>query len=551
MLYRFALRQRSYRNESELRYECANAVALLCTRDRFLTLFPFYSGPYRFLISMLFNSFEFALFLPVVVAVYFLTPGRYRWVWLLGASYYFYAAWKAEYLILIIVSTLVDYWLGIRMGEYEEKRSRRPYLWLSIGMNLGLLFAFKYFNFFNESVRSAFDAVNIFYGVPMFDVLLPVGISFYTFQTLSYSVDVYRGDRAPERHLGIFALYVSFFPQLVAGPIERSTHLLPQFHRTHSFEWRRLVAGLQLMLWGFFMKIVVADRLAIYVNEVYNNPELYTGMPVILATYFFAFQIFCDFAGYSLIAIGTARILGFDLMENFRRPYFAKSIGEFWRRWHISLSTWFRDYLYIPIGGNRVIRWRWYYNLIVVFVVSGLWHGAAWTFVVWGGLHGAYLVAGALTQDWRRRVWTAIESLTAAFPQAEGVYVAGWTGFSLVSLRKFIAVGLTFHLVLLSWVFFRANSLSDAFLLLERMVTFSGAGARSPVVAGLEFFDVLLSLFVVGLLLTFELLERRETLWRQLERSPRWFRWGVYQAILITIMVLGVFSEQQFIYFQF
>ena len=331
---------------------------------------------------MFFNSLEFAVFFPIVVGLYLLTPERFRWTLLLAASYYFYAAWKAEYLILILVSTLIDYTVALRMEKASNPAKRRSWLIVSLCSNLGILFSFKYFNFFNDSVRTVFDQFNIFYDVPAFEVLLPVGISFYTFQTLSYTIDVYRGQRPAERHIGIFALYVAFFPQLVAGPIERSTRLLPQFFKKVELTYERTVDGLRLMLWGFFKKLVIADRVGAYVDVVYASPDDHSGMTVLIATYFFAFQIFCDFSGYSDIAIGSARILGYDLMDNFRRPYFSKSISEFWRRWHISLSTWFRDYVYIPLGGNRVVKWRWYYNLMVVFVVSGLWHGANWTFVV-------------------------------------------------------------------------------------------------------------------------------------------------------------------------
>ncbi|MCE7945771.1 MAG: MBOAT family protein, partial [Chlorobi bacterium CHB1] len=310
---------------------------------------------------MLFHSLEFIIFFPVVVAIYFLAPLRFRQFFLLLASYYFYMCWKAEYAVLILLSTGIDYVAALHM----HKTSGRG---------------------------------NIFYEFPLFDILLPVGISFYTFQTLSYTIDVYRSEKTPERNFIKFALYVTFFPQLVAGPIERSTRLLPQFDHEHKFDANRVVSGLRLMLWGFFKKLVIADRLALYVNEVYNNPADYTGLPVIIATYFFAFQIYCDFSAYSDIAIGAARVLGFDLMKNFRQPYLAQSIGEFWKRWHISLSTWFRDYLYIPLGGNRVSRLRWYVNLMAVFLISGLWHGANWTFVVWGALHGSYFVLSLLTQ---------------------------------------------------------------------------------------------------------------------------------------------------------
>ena len=399
---------------------------------------------------MFFNSLEFLIFFPIVVGFYFLVPHRYRWPWLLAASYYFYAAWNPKYLILILASTGIDYIAALKMEQAEAKPKRRLFLILSLCSNLGMLFAFKYFNFFNDSLRAAFEAFNVFYDVPAFDVLLPVGISFYTFQTLSYTIDVYRGARKAERHLGLFALYVAFFPQLVAGPIERSTRLLPQFYNTYRFDYDRVVDGLRLMLWGFFKKMVIADHIAKYVDAVYADPTGYTGVPVWLATYFFAFQIYCDFSGYSDIAIGGAKVMGYDLMDNFRRPYFSKSIGEFWRRWHISLSTWFRDYLYIPLGGNRVKRGRWFYNLFIVFLISGLWHGANWTFVVWGALHGLYLIFGIVTGPTRERLWAKLGASA--------------------TVRKWVAVFFTFHLAVLAWVFFRANNITDAAMLLQKHV---------------------------------------------------------------------------------
>jgi len=338
---------------------------------------------------MLFNSLDFLIFFPVIVGLYFALSPKYRWVLLLGASYYFYMCWKAEYIILIVFSTLVDYFAARQMARIQEKKKRRPFLYLSLLSNLGLLFFFKYWNFFSGETRALLDSWNIMADVPTFQLLLPVGISFYTFQTLSYTIDVYNGKLEPEKNLGRFALYVSFFPQLVAGPIERATHLLPQLRQTFDFDYQRVVSGLQQMLWGFFKKVVIADRLAVYVNEIYASPGDENGLALLLATYFFAFQIYCDFSGYSDIAIGAARVMGYDLMENFRTPYLSKSIREFWSRWHISLSTWFRDYLYIPLGGNRVPQVRWFLNLFIVFVVSGFWHGANWTFLIWGALQEA------------------------------------------------------------------------------------------------------------------------------------------------------------------
>jgi len=495
---------------------------------------------------VLFNSLEFVVFFPVVVGLYFACPARYRWGFLLAASYYFYACWKLEYLGLIIASTLVDYWAGRRMGECETRSARQPYLLLSLGVNLGILFAFKYFNFFNESVRAVFQQFDLFYGVPAFDVLLPVGISFYTFQTLAYTIDVYREQKEPEHHLGIFALYVSFFPQLVAGPIERSQNLIPQFKQKQSFDYDRVASGLKLMAWGFFKKLVVADRLALYVDEVYNNPGAYEGGPVVIATYFFAFQIYCDFSGYSDIAIGAARVMGYDLMDNFERPYFSKSIAEFWRRWHISLSTWFKDYLYIPLGGNRVPKSRWYANLMIVFVVSGLWHGAAWTFVIWGALHGTYLIAGAMTVSWREQIWTYLKERAAVpKPSAAGVVL---TPSAIDSVKKLWRVGVTFHLVLVAWIFFRANSLDDAILLTEQ---FFSVESLSILPSGVSALQMALSLLGVGVLGLVHWIERYQPLDHFLDRYPIAIRWGAYYVLLGLIFAFGVFNKQEFIYFQF
>jgi D-alanyl-lipoteichoic acid acyltransferase DltB (MBOAT superfamily) len=438
--------------------------------------------------------------------------------------------WKAEYLILILVSTLIDYVAGIQMGKTEAKSERRKYLILSLFTNLGLLFAFKYFNFFNESARQIFDYFNIFYNVPSFNVLLPVGISFYTFQTLSYTIDVYRGEKKPERHFGIFALYVAFFPQLVAGPIERSTRLLPQFYQNHHFQYDRITDGLKLMLWGFFKKVVIADRLAILVNQVYNSPHDYTGFPLIIATYFFAFQIYCDFSGYSDIAIGAAQVMGYDLMENFNRPYFSKSISEFWKRWHISLSTWFRDYLYIPLGGNRVGKWRWYFNLFIVFLISGLWHGANWTFVVWGALHGFYLIASIITQKYRDKLSNL--SGLEHFPK----------------FQKHLRVFITFHLVTFSWIFFRANSISDAFYITKHLfVNFQ----IKWIDLGLTRNGFLVAIASILFMEFIHLIQRRSRIRHMLRRKPLYIRLPIYIIIAASILLFGIFRSNEFIYFQF
>lgn len=481
---------------------------------------------------MLFNSLQFLAFFPVVAAAYFLIPFRFRWILLLLASYYFYMCWRAEYLILILISTLIDYVAAILMGRTDVVWKRRACLLASLVTNLGLLFLFKYFNFFNASAAALFELWNAPYKIQSLQVLLPVGISFYTFQTLSYTIDVYRRARKPEKHLGYFALYVAFFPQLVAGPIERSTHLLPQFFEKHRFDFDRVRSGLLLMGWGFFKKIAIADRLAIYVNEVYNNPFEYEGLPVIVATYFFAFQIFCDFSGYSDIAVGGARVLGYDIMQNFRTPYYSRSIGEFWRRWHISLSSWFRDYLYIPLGGNRVARPRWLVNIVVVFVLSGLWHGANWTFLFWGLLHGCYLIAGFMTQEARKRF-------------TDRLFTGRWQ-----AVHRVIQVVVTFHLVLLAWVFFRANSFTDAIVLIQRM--FQGLTLFDPAV--LQPLPLAPFLAAVGSICCMELIhaiQRRGPVTARVVALPWPMRWAVYHALIFGTIALGTFTQEEFIYFAF
>ena len=490
---------------------------------------------------MLFNSIAFLIFFPSVIVLYFLMPHKYRWMFLLAASYYFYMCWKAEYIVLIIISTVIDYYAGIKMEEAETKIKRKRFLYLSLLSNLGLLFTFKYFNFFTDSFQSVLNNFNIFYDSPMFKLLLPVGISFYTFQTLSYSIDVYRGERKAEHHLGYFALYVSFFPQLVAGPIERSTRLLPQFFVKQEFDSRNVSDGLKLMLWGFFKKVVIADRLSILVNQVYNNAESYEGISLLLATYFFAFQIYCDFSGYSDIAIGAAQVMGFSLMDNFNRPYYSKSISEFWKRWHISLSTWFRDYLYIPLGGNRVSKWRWYVNLFITFLISGLWHGANWTFVIWGAIHGFYLIVA---------IWTnkLVEKIYSFFRMFQGT-----------KTRKFVDVFITFHLVLFAWVFFRANNFNDAIYILTHIFPLniddffnllSSTGATQAAL-GLTKRGIILALLSILFMEIIHLFQRHKKMRSFLSEKPIIVRWLVYYILIIAIISFGEFRMQEFIYFQF
>lgn len=485
---------------------------------------------------MLFNSLHFVVFFPVLVLVYFALPLRFRWILLLAASYYFYMCWKAEYVLLIMVSTGVDYGAALAMGKREERKARRPFLFLSLFANLGLLFSFKYFEFFSDNVEQALSAIDIFVDMPLFDALLPVGISFYTFQTLSYAIDVYRGKIQPEKHLGYFALYVAFWPQLVAGPIERPDRLLPQLRVRKPFDADRVRTGLALMVWGFFKKLVIADRLAAYVDVAYADPtgagaDL-GGGALLVATYLFAFQIYCDFSGYSDIAIGAARVMGIDLMTNFRRPYFATSISDFWGRWHISLSSWFRDYLYIPMGGNRVRRWRHFTNLVVTFLVSGLWHGANWTFVVWGGLHGLYLVLS--------RVFAPVREWAAG---ALGIEASA----PLATLGRRLWI---FHLVLVSWIFFRASSLGDAIEILVRIVLSPFDLAGLPLPNGPV--DLAIGLGAILLLLGLEVWKGDCRLDSKLfSGSTLVQRQIFYIAMTFLLIWFGVFNSNEFIYFQF
>jgi D-alanyl-lipoteichoic acid acyltransferase DltB (MBOAT superfamily) len=492
---------------------------------------------------MLFNSIEFLIFFAVVITAYFILKSKHRWILLLAASYYFYMSWNPAYIILIILSTVVDYFAGLKMGTTDDKSKRKKYLFGSLFINLGMLFFFKYYNFFNDSITYLIKEVSILqYGgvLPTFDLLLPVGISFYTFQTLSYTIDVYRGKKEPERHFGIFALYVSFFPQLVAGPIERSTRLLPQFKEEYEFDYVRVTDGLKLMLWGFFKKVVVADRLAIFVNGVYNDVQGAEGIPLILATVFFAFQIYCDFSGYSDIAIGAAQVMGFNLMDNFKRPYFAKSVPEFWRRWHISLSTWFKDYVYIPLGGNRVSKTRYYANLFITFLISGLWHGAAWTFVIWGALHGFYQIFSLVTKKYRDK-----------FKESIGLV-------NYPTLNKYLQIGITFILVDFAWIFFRANSLTDAWYIIRNLFSgitsqISSIGMLSISLSGFGFskYELAVAVGVILIMEAIHLIQRHGSIRHMMRDKPIWFRWSLYYALIFMILFLGAYGNQEFIYFQF
>jgi len=446
--------------------------------------------------------------------------------------------WKPEYVFLIIFSTIIDYYCAIKMGDNNNRKKRKPYLLISIFTNLGLLFFFKYFNFFNQSFNDFFNYFNIFYNTPVFDVLLPVGISFYTFQTLSYTIDVYKGNKKPEKHLGIFAVYVSFFPQLVAGPIEKSTHFLPQLNKNYDFDYLRFKEGSLLMIWGFFKKIVIADRLAVLVNTVYNNPTDYQGITLIIATIFFAFQIYCDFSAYSDIAIGAAKIMGYNLIQNFNLPYLSKSIGEFWRRWHISLGAWFKEYVYLPLGGKRVdlsMRMR---NIILVFVISGLWHGANWTFIIWGALHSLFMTLSIM-----------FRKITTMFFNDFDIY------FNNICFN-FFKVIFTFILVDFAWIFFRANSLKDAIYIIKNIfiIDLNVFSDKSLHNLGLDEKDLYLSILLIIFLIIVQLYQKRMNIIDWILSKNIFLRWSIYFIAIYSIFIFGYYAQgdsSQFIYFQF
>jgi alginate O-acetyltransferase complex protein AlgI len=482
---------------------------------------------------LLFNSAEFLIFFPVVVGLFLLCPRSRQWLLLLAASYVFYGSWRLSYLALILATTVTTHLAARGIAATSEGRIRRAYLVGAIGFNLGLLVVFKYFNFLATGAGelSGLLGMSQSFAPPLLDVALPVGISFYTFQALGHAVDVYRGDTPHEKRLGRFALFVAFFPQLVAGPIERSSRLLPQLDRFPAFDYDRVRAGLQLMAWGLFKKVVIADRLAAYVSGVYGEAAVADSAQLALATYFFAFQILCDFSGYTDIAIGAAQVLGVELTQNFRQPYFSRSAPEFWRRWHVTLSSWFRDYLYVPLGGNRVNRARWIVNIAVVFFLSGLWHGAAWTFVLWGLWHGALVIGSVLTAGWRERTARAVGLL--ARPRLRAV----WQGVA------------TFHLVVLGWVFFRAESVGDAGMILRKLVAWEYGGNLLGGYIGR--LDLALSLGLIALLVGIEALQRRMRLRQWVTARPFAVRWAIYLTGAAAILVLGVFEKVEFIYFQF
>lgn len=495
---------------------------------------------------MLFNSYSFLAFFPIVAVIYYLLPKRVSYLWLLAASYYFYMGWNAKYALLLFLSTAITYISGVLLQWLMDKQPDRVTAkkWVVAGSfvsNLAILFFFKYFNFTIESINAVLDHTSLPAVNSSLDVLLPVGISFYTFQALGYTVDVYRGEIRAERNFFRYALFVSFFPQLVAGPIERSKNLLNQLRNPQKFDYRRMCDGLMLMIWGYFLKLVIADRISIFVDNVYANVGIYDGKYLLLASILFAFQIYCDFAGYSTIAIGAAEVMGFQLMENFNSPYLSRSVAEFWRRWHISLSSWFKDYLYIPLGGNRKGKIRKYINIMIVFLVSGLWHGANWSYVVWGGLNGFYQVIGAVFTPVRKKIKEKIHVKKNFLP------------------LMFIYIIVTFVLVDFAWIFFRADTMQHAFEVIGSILhmndpvllangTLYDFGLNKPnfIVLGAALFILLFADICKyrGIVVRKAILDANIVI-----------RWSVTLAGILGILVFGIwgsgYAATNFIYFQF
>lgn len=487
---------------------------------------------------MLFNSFDFLIFFPIVVLLYWILPSKFRNPMLLIASYYFYMNWEPVYALLILFSSLTTWGCAMLIEKKAKIAGTQNYNSLDNGniyrgvgkkalvaiciiINIGILFLYKYLGFVGDSIRTILDMAGIGIHIPHFELLLPVGISFYTFQALGYIIDVYRGDIKTEHNFFTYALFVSFFPQLVAGPIERAKNLLPQFHEKHYFNGNFMIEGLKMMIWGYFMKLCIADTVSSYVDAVFNNIDMHNGKSIWLASFFFTFQIFCDFAGYSLIAIGTAKCLNFHLMQNFRQPYLANNVKDFWRRWHISLSTWLSDYIYKPLGGSKAGEYKHHRNLFITFLISGLWHGANWTFVLWGAYHGF------------------LQSLLVAKNKIKNKFEIKWT------LPKIAGVIITFILMLFGWVLFRANNIQDAWLAWKKMMHPSGMlynGEGKPA--------IVLPLIMIMILMCREIIREfnigHNILTKNLYLS------GICSGLLIIIILMCAnFEGGQFIYFQF
>lgn len=482
---------------------------------------------------MLFNSVNFALFLPIVFLLYWFAAKNNRKnqnILLLVSSYFFYASWDYRFLLLLISSTALDFYTGIKIYEANDERKKKKWLLLSIVANLGILGVFKYYNFFSSSFADGLALMGMKVNFGTLEVILPVGISFYTFHGLSYVLDIYKNRIRPERNLIDYSVFVCFFPLLVAGPIERATHLLPQILKKREFNYSKTVDGLRQILWGLFKKIVIADNCAEYANTIFNNSADYSGSTLVLGAIFFSFQIYCDFSGYSDIALGTARLFGIELLRNFAFPYFSRDIAEFWRRWHISLSSWFRDYLYIPLGGSKGGTWMKLRNTFIIFIVSGFWHGANWTFIIWGLLNALYIMPSIVFSTNR----TNLDIV------AKGKY--------LPTVKEAFSMAITFGLTSFAWIFFRANNVDHAVQYISNI--FSKSLITIPYFPGIGNSPPIIKLTILFLLVEWFGRERHYAIEQLGATWYRPFRWSIYYCIIWAILYFTG-SEQQFIYFQF
>ncbi len=477
---------------------------------------------------MLFNSLSFLLFFPIVTVLYFLLPHRFRWLLLLIASCFFYMFFKPIYILILFFTIIIDYFTGIYIEKTTNAQQKKKYLVVSLIANIGILAVFKYYNFLNSNIDGLVTLLGYKNPIPYLSILLPIGLSFHTFQAMSYTLEVYRGKQKAEQHFGIYALYVMYYPQLVAGPIERPQNILHQFYIKQKFDADRTIEGLKLIAIGLFKKIVIADRLALCVNEVFNNLPYYKGGPLLIAIFFFTFQIYCDFSGYSDIARGCSRVMGIELMRNFNAPYLSKSIREFWSRWHISLSSWFRDYLYIPLGGNKVSTTKMYRNILIVFIVSGLWHGANWTFIIWGLTHAIFNIIGI-----------AGNKMLGNNIVTNKLYNTTRNIFNWAS---------TLLIVALAWVFFRANNLEDAMYVFKNALKIDPNHFISIPIFSYLYYGTSMAL-IVGLF-WLEFINEKNRLNAILLRN-KIITFIFFISIFIAIYVLGIFEKQSFIYFQF
>lgn len=486
---------------------------------------------------MLFNSPEFLIFFTIFFVLFFRIAPSKRWMFMLAASYLFYMSWSPKYIVFIIISTLVSYFTGVKMGQNDTREIKKKYLYASLIINLGMLCAFKYLGFIDETLQSIFAFINIPYPVPepwFNNIVLPVGISFYTFQTLSYSIDVYKGVTKPEKHIGIFALYVSFWPQLVAGPIERSNNLLPQLRKTASFDYDNIRSGLFRMLFGMFKKVVVADRLAIYVTEIYGNYDQTSGFTVLVGAYFFAFQVYCDFSAYSDIAVGAARIFGINLMENFKRPFFSKNLAEFWTRWHISLTTWLTDYVFFFLGAYKASTAKVAFNVLLVLGLTGLWHGPEWPMIL------SYLTIGVFMTI--RFLW---QSIVVRQIRPSNTYKL------LQKVPDWIHVLITFHLLIAAFMMFRCQSMAEAVMMYKSILKFPEAGYWSNLVALKGPVQLALAFIFLGVLVWIEFIVKDRRIEDLVLSQSKINRWVIYLAFALVTLWFGMFTQNAFVYFQF